>query len=503
MKGYIGASAWKWIDLTLRHVQVADALPYLAEASLQRDSRGMSWSDPVFWINMAIAACLVVGAAAFSGLTLALMDQDDLHLRVIQDSGSEKEQARATKVIKLMRRGKHWVLVTLLLGNVIVNETLPIILDRSLGGGWVAVLVSTGLVVVFGEILPQAICVNYGLTIGAFMSPFVFGVMLLFSPIGYPVAWLLSRALGPGESNSLYTHPELKTLLRLHEFSPEKDIDLDPDEVEIMSSVLDLRDNSVGHIITSIEDVFTLSADTVLNEDTVHHIWETRHSRVPVHDPCSAFEFVGVFNANALMTYNPQEGKKVRELGLSCLPEMASTASCLEVLRFFRQREDDDMCMVLISRKPGHRDGVLGIVTLGDVINWIIKKRKAVDALEFSPSRYARHSMVAPTSDDRPDKNRKKKSRRPSVIFRGSASSESISPTSIKRSPSLPITGRSKALAAAKQGNQQYIGGASLQPLLPKTMEEECSPGAIMRSYGLCDPLDEQSDNMVGYKGQD
>lgn len=38
------------------------------------------------------------------------------------------------------------MLVTLLLSNVITNETLPIVLDRSLGGGWPAVLSSTVLI---------------------------------------------------------------------------------------------------------------------------------------------------------------------------------------------------------------------------------------------------------------------------------------------------------------------------------------------------------------------
>lgn len=43
------------------------------------------------------------------------------------------------------------MLVTLLLGNVIVNETLPVVLDSELGGGVVAILISTLLIVVFGE----------------------------------------------------------------------------------------------------------------------------------------------------------------------------------------------------------------------------------------------------------------------------------------------------------------------------------------------------------------
>lgn len=75
-----------------------------------------------------------------------LMGQDGIYLQVIATSDEGPEQKHAEKVLRLLVRGKHWVLVTLLLSNVIVNETLPIVLDRSLGGGWPAVLGSTVLI---------------------------------------------------------------------------------------------------------------------------------------------------------------------------------------------------------------------------------------------------------------------------------------------------------------------------------------------------------------------
>ena len=74
------------------------------------------------------------------------MGQDEIYLQVIATSGEDAEKDNARKVLNLLKRGKHWVLVTLLLGNVITNETLPIVLDRSLGGGWPAVLGSTVLI---------------------------------------------------------------------------------------------------------------------------------------------------------------------------------------------------------------------------------------------------------------------------------------------------------------------------------------------------------------------
>lgn len=74
------------------------------------------------------------------------MLKDEIYLQVIKTSGEGSERKHAAKVLGLLNRGKHWVLVTLLLSNVITNETLPIVLDRSLGGGWPAVLGSTVLI---------------------------------------------------------------------------------------------------------------------------------------------------------------------------------------------------------------------------------------------------------------------------------------------------------------------------------------------------------------------
>ena len=74
------------------------------------------------------------------------MGQDEIYLQVIATSGEGRERRSAAKVLRLLKRGKHWVLVTLLLSNVITNETLPIVLDRSLGGGWPAILASTVLI---------------------------------------------------------------------------------------------------------------------------------------------------------------------------------------------------------------------------------------------------------------------------------------------------------------------------------------------------------------------
>ncbi|KAL7268822.1 cell agglutination protein Mam3 [Rhizina undulata] len=322
-----------------------------------------------FALNLLIAFILVVLGGVFAGLTLGLMGQDEIHLQVIEQSGEGTEKQHATKVLSLLKRGKHWVLVTLLLSNVITNETLPIVLDKSLGGGWQAVLASTALIVIFGEIIPQSVCVRYGLTIGAFLSPFVLGLMYVMYPVAYPVALLLDWILGK-DHGTIYKKAGLKTLVTLHKTlgsSPSEC--LNQDEVTIISAVLDLKDKPVGSIMTPIKDVFTMSSDTVLDEKTMDGILSAGYSRIPIHAPGEPTNFVGMLLVKILITYDPEDEKKVGEFPLATLPETKAETSCLDIVNFFQEGKSH---MVVVSLSPGENHGALGVVTLEDVIEELI-----------------------------------------------------------------------------------------------------------------------------------
>jgi metal transporter CNNM len=94
--------------------------------------------SPRFWWKLGLSAILVLAGGVFAGyvfklpafecwmtadgyrLTLALMGSDDLNLRVLATSSDDpRERKQAQKVIKLLSRGRHWVLVVLLLSNVV------------------------------------------------------------------------------------------------------------------------------------------------------------------------------------------------------------------------------------------------------------------------------------------------------------------------------------------------------------------------------------------------
>jgi metal transporter CNNM len=49
------------------------------------------------------------------------------------------------------------------------------------------------------------ICVRYGLAIGGVCAPLVYGLMILFAPIAYPIAMLLDYILGKDEGHTCVT----------------------------------------------------------------------------------------------------------------------------------------------------------------------------------------------------------------------------------------------------------------------------------------------------------
>ncbi|KAI5303874.1 hypothetical protein KEM56_007102 [Ascosphaera pollenicola] len=358
----------KLISLFFTAGRSVSALPSGPDARMSSVEHGQPLGNASNWVFLTVAAALVLAGGIFAGLTIALMGQDEIYLQVLKSSGDDSERKHATRVLDLLNKGKHWILVTLLLSNVITNETLPIVLDRSIGGGWPAIFGSTLLIVIFGEIIPQSICVSHGLTIGAWMAPFVLLLMRLMSPIAYPTALLLDRLLGKGHG-TVYKKAGLKTLVTLHKTLGAAGEQLNSDEVTIISAVLDLKEKPVGSIMTPMENVFTMSVDSVLDEEAMDLILSQGYSRIPIHTPDNPGNFIGMLLVKMLITYDPEDCKQVKDFALATLPETRPETSCLEIVNFFQEGKSH---MVIVSEFPGDDHGALGVVTLEDVIEELI-----------------------------------------------------------------------------------------------------------------------------------
>ena len=79
---------------------------------------------------------------------------------------------------------------------VIAVNALLSILMADMTSGLVGFLSSTVLIVIFGEIIPQASCSRHALLIGYYSLPVVKSFILLFYIMAYPMGYILDKVLG-------------------------------------------------------------------------------------------------------------------------------------------------------------------------------------------------------------------------------------------------------------------------------------------------------------------
>lgn len=339
-----------------------------------------------FWWKMTTSAFLVLAGGVFAGLTIGLMGLDELHLRVLATSSDEKtERTDAQIVLNLLQKGRHWVLVVLLLSNVIINESLPIFLDSAIGGGLLAIVISATAIVIFGEVIPQAVCARHGLAIGARCAPYVLLLMYLFAPVAYPIARILDCALGVHDAHT-YKKVELKSFLQLHRTGQEP---LRDDEIDILNGVLELSSKNVEAIMTPICDVVMLSSDTILDHSTIDAIITSGYSRFPVHKPGNPLAFQGLLLIKKLLMYDPARELPVSHFPLSILPEALPSINCFQALDYFQTGRAH---LLLISRTPGSPGGGIGVITLEDVIEEIISEEIVDETDQYEDNQSKRYA---------------------------------------------------------------------------------------------------------------
>lgn len=99
------------------------------------------------------------------------------------------------------------MLTTLVIGNVMVNAAFSILTSDVLSGFW-AFLLSSILITIFGEIIPQALCSRFGLAIGAYTVWIVYILMAVLFIVAYPISFILDRILG-AEIGTIYNKNEV------------------------------------------------------------------------------------------------------------------------------------------------------------------------------------------------------------------------------------------------------------------------------------------------------
>lgn len=299
----------------------------------------------------------LVGIAAIcSGLNVAFMSLDLGDLKRKRKLGN-----KYAKALLPLRKNAHLTLAAILLTNVAAASATPLVIDTHLNG-FLAGAISTLLLVVFSEIMPQALFAQDALLWCGRLVWLIRLMIIITYPIAKPLQLLLDRMFRSAEQE-LHTRHELRLLIGEH--AGAKGSELDEDEVEIIRGALQLSEKRVASIMTPIKQTYWLSPDTLIDANKIDEIKNTGHSRIPILNQAKTICF-GILLVKQLVDIDFDEHPPI-VYDLQLHPaQMVGSGTALDTM--FRKFLSTHTQLMPVEKD----DQIVGIVTIEDLVEEIL-----------------------------------------------------------------------------------------------------------------------------------
>jgi len=308
-------------------------------------------------LTIVIEVVLLIGASAIcSGLNIAVMALDLKDIERKAKTGNKQ----AIKILPIRRR-THLTLAAILLTNVAAVSATSLVLEQKLAG-LLAWILSTVLIVVLGEIVPQAFFLKDPLKWTSRLADILKFMIIITYPLSRPLEKLLDRLL-PNHKSALQTRGELGLLISEH--IDDKSSELDDDEVEIMKGALALSEKRVREITTSIEHTYWMTPETKLSDIKIDEIKMKGYSRIPILND-ELTDCYGLLLMKDLVDIDFDDNNYlVSDIALHPTKAVGSMTALDTMFRKFISAKAHLM--------PVERDDkIIGIVTIEDLIEEII-----------------------------------------------------------------------------------------------------------------------------------
>jgi metal transporter CNNM len=267
---------------------------------------------------------------------------------------------QARRVLPL-RRNTHLTLGSILFTNVAAVSATSLVLEHEFNG-WIAGFVSTILIVIFGEVMPQALFSKDPLSWTSRFAPVLYGMRIITYPLSKPLQLLLDK-LFPKERTPLQSRHELGLLITEH--IADKNSELDDDEAEIMKGALSLSETRIRDIMTDLRHTYWLAPDTELSGEKIDEIKHQGFSRIPIFNQ-QLTECYGVLLMKDLVDIDFDEHRyKVEDMSLHST-ELVGSMTALDTL--FRKFIGAGSHLIPVEKE----DHIIGIVTIEDLLEAIV-----------------------------------------------------------------------------------------------------------------------------------
>ena len=312
--------------------------------------------------SVILIIALLLCSAYFSATETAFTSLNRIRIKNKADAGDEQ----AKKVLALERNYDN-LLSTILIGNNLVNiantaaATVLFVNLYGSKGPLISTIVTTVIVLIFGEITPKSLAKEYPEQFAMFSAPLINVLRIILMPLNWIFAqWkkLLNLVFKTGDNQKI-TEDELVTIVDEAFVTGG----ISERQNELIQNAIGFNELEAQDILTPRVDIEAVELDTP--EDEIADVFvKTGYSRLPVYED-ELDGIIGVLNQKDFYNEVYRKDKNVDDL----VKPVIYVAESIPASDLLSKMQESKCRMAIVVDEYG---GTAGIVTAEDIIEELV-----------------------------------------------------------------------------------------------------------------------------------
>jgi len=324
--------------------------------------------DYILWLEVVLFVCMMGLSGFFSSSETALFSLSNSQLEQMR-----RDQHRRIGLIQHLLSQPRRLIITILIGNELVNVTASVIsaavIIRVLGAEnkWINLLIMVPLLLLVGEITPKVMAIRHNVAFAGAESKLIDLFARLIRPIRWAVRYVadhfITLIIGKERSRgNIITEDMVRTLAR----EAVGEGALDRHEAQYIDQIFDFGNKTIEDIMTPRSDIFFLPQNMPL-KDIITELSQKRHTKVPIYQE-HRDNICGILHARDLLGID----KTKHTLDLQGMQKLLhkpyfvpESKLAADLFRTFQERKFS------IALTVDEYGGVTGLVTMEDLLECI------------------------------------------------------------------------------------------------------------------------------------
>lgn len=324
-------------------------------------------------VRLTLLIISLLLSAFFSGSEVALFSLDKKRVRELK-----KSNRIVGSYIQVLLDNPKRLLVTILLGNTIVNISASIIaviiaidaaeyfkISKEIAL-LIQIVLLTVIILFIGEITPKLWANKFPLQFARMVAVPLYWFSIIFYPVAKIITDILKFITAKIKPDKARTALKEIEISELADFGAEKGT-FEEGESEIIQSIVDFKNVTAREVMTPRVDIVAVAIDTDFDE-LMKVITESGHSRIPLYEN-NLDNIIGIIYAKDLLPYL-RNAELRKTLSLKKIARDAMFVPETKMINdLLHEFQDKKMHLGIVVDEYG---GTAGLISLEDIIEEIV-----------------------------------------------------------------------------------------------------------------------------------